>query len=272
MGVLNVTPDSFYDGGRYGTTDLAVAHGLALAAAGADLVDVGGESSRPGAGPVGEATELARVVPVIAALAGTVRVSVDTVKPAVAEAAIAAGATLVNDISATLWEVAAAGRAGWVAMHMQGSPRTMQAAPHYGDVVGEVGRFVLDRARLAAAAGVEEVWVDPGIGFGKTLAHNLSLLRHLPELVAAAADAGCAGVVVGTSRKRFIGLLAAPGRDEPAGLDERAEGSLATAAAAMVAGAAMVRVHDVAAAVQAARLYGPGDGPGAGRQAGGEAA
>jgi dihydropteroate synthase len=134
----------------------------------------------------------------------------------------------------------------------------MQAAPHYADVVTEVHEFVLERARVAMAAGVAEVWVDPGIGFGKTLDHNLSLLRHLPELVSAASAIGCAGVAVGTSRKRFLGLLAAPGQDEPAGLEERAEGSLATAVVAMTAGATLVRVHDVAATVQAARLYGPG--------------
>jgi dihydropteroate synthase len=279
MGVLNVTPDSFFDGGRYDTTDTAVAHGLALAAAGADIVDVGGESSRPGAVTISAEEELARVIPVIQALAGAVRVSVDTVKPAVAHAAVAAGATLVNDISATLWEVAAAepGRVGWLAMHMQGSPGTMQAAPHYDDVVGQVHAFVLERAGLALAAGVEEVWVDPGIGFGKTLEHNLALLRHLPELVTAAASIGCAGVSVGTSRKRFLGLLAAPGSTEPAGLEERAEGSLATAVAAMTAGVTMVRVHDVAATVQAARLYGPGAGQrigpfGSSRRAGGAAA
>jgi dihydropteroate synthase len=143
-------------------------------------------------------------------------------------------------------------------MHMQGSPATMQAAPHYEDVVAEVFGFVLERARAARAGGVTEVWVDPGIGFGKTVAHNLSLLHHLPELVAGAAEAGCAGVLVGTSRKRFLGLLAAPsGSDQPLGVDERVEGSLATAALAMVAGAAVVRVHDVAVTVQAARLYGP---------------
>jgi dihydropteroate synthase len=258
MGVLNVTPDSFSDGGRYLTTEAAVAHGLEMAALGADIVDVGGESSRPGAEPVPEAVELARVVPVVAALAKRVRVSIDTVKPAVAEAALRAGATLVNDISASLWEVAAAGHSGWVAVHMQGSPSTMQAAPHYDDVVEEVFGFVLDRARTALAAGVEEVWADPGIGFGKTMEHNLSLLRHLPELTAAAAACGCAGVVVGTSRKRFIGLLAAPaGSNEPLGIDDRIEGSVATAVHAMVSGAAMVRVHDVAVTVQAARLYGP---------------
>jgi dihydropteroate synthase len=264
MGVLNVTPDSFFDGGRYDTTERAVAHGLALVAAGADIVDVGGESSRPGAVAISVEEELDRVIPVIAALAGAVRISVDTVKPAVAVAAVEAGATLLNDISASLWEVAAGagagagGPVGWVAMHMQGTPRTMQAAPHYADVVSEVHRFVLDRAQVAMAAGVAEVWVDPGIGFGKTLEHNVSLLHHLPELVSAASAIGCAGVAVGTSRKRFLGVLAAPGQDEPAGLEERAEGSLATAVVAMTAGATLVRVHDVAATVQAARLYGPG--------------
>ena len=260
MGVLNVTPDSFFDGGRYDTTERAVAHGLALVAAGADIVDVGGESSRPGAVAISVEEELDRVIPVIAALAGAVRISVDTVKPAVAVAAIEAGATLLNDISASLWEVAAGagGPVGWLAMHMQGSPRTMQAAPHYADVVTEVYEFVLERARVAMAAGVAEVWVDPGIGFGKTLEHNLSLLHHLPELVSAASALGCAGVAVGTSRKRFLGVLAAPGQDEPAGFEERAEGSLATAVVAMTAGATLVRVHDVAATVQAARLYGPG--------------
>jgi len=259
MGVLNVTPDSFFDGGQHDTTDAAVAHGLAMVAAGADVVDVGGESSRPGAEPVPLDEELARVVPVVRALAGQVRLSVDTVKPEVAAAALAAGATLVNDISGsrTLWEVARDHGAGWVCMHMQGTPRTMQADPRYGDVAAEVGAFLLDGARAARSAGVAEVWVDPGIGFGKTVAHNLSLLRHLPELVEAAIEAGCAGVLVGTSRKRFLGNLA-PGPDgEPGGLEDRAEGSLATAVAAMVAGAGMVRVHDVAPAVHAARLYGP---------------
>ena len=266
MGVLNVTPDSFFDGGRYDTIERAVAHGLALVAAGADIVDVGGESSRPGAVAISVEEELDRVIPVIAALAGAVRISVDTVKPAVAIAAVEAGATLLNDISASLWEVAAGagagagvgGPVGWLAMHMQGTPRTMQAAPHYADVVSEVHRFVLERAQVAMAAGVAEVWVDPGIGFGKTLEHNLSLLHHLPELVSAASAIGCAGVAVGTSRKRFLGVLVAPGQDEPAGLEERAEGSLATAVVAMTAGATLVRVHDVAATVQAARLYGPG--------------
>jgi dihydropteroate synthase len=258
MGVLNVTPDSFSDGGLYLDADAAVAHGLEMVAQGADIVDVGGESSRPGAEPVPEAVEMARVLPVVEALSARVRVSIDTVKPAVAEAALQAGATMVNDVSSSLWEVAAAGPAAWVTVHMQGSPATMQADPYYDDVVSEVFDFLLDRARGALAAGVEEVWVDPGIGFGKTIGHNLSLLHHLPELVAAAAGTGCAGVMVGTSRKRFLGLLAAPaGTDRPLGVDERLEGSLATAALAMVAGASVVRVHDVAVMVQAARLYGP---------------
>ena len=137
------------------------------------------------------------------------RLSVDTVKPEVAPAALAAGATLVNDISASLWDVAAAAGAGWVAMHMQGQPRTMQENPRYDAVAEEVRGFLLERADRAQRAGVGEVWIDPGIGFGKTTAHNLSLLRHLDELVEAAAGAGCAGVMVGTSRKRFLGVLAA---------------------------------------------------------------
>jgi dihydropteroate synthase len=258
MGILNVTPDSFSDGGSYLATEAAIAHGLAMVADGADIVDVGGESTRPGAEPVPEAVELARVIPVVEALAPRVRVSIDTVKPAVATAALRAGASVLNDVSSSLWEVAAAAGAGWVAVHMQGSPATMQAAPHYDDVVSEVFGFVLDRARTALAAGIPEVWVDPGIGFGKTVAHNLSLLHHLPELVAGAADAGCAGVLVGTSRKWFLGVLAAlPGNDQALGVEERVEGSLATAALAMVAGAAVVRVHDVAVTVQSARLYGP---------------
>ncbi len=268
MGVLNVTPDSFSDGGLYDTFERAVARGIAMAEEGADVIDVGGESSRPGAAPVSLEVELARVVPVIEALAAApgvtargVRLSVDTVKPDVATAAVAAGATLINDISASLFEVAAATGAGWVAMHMRGQPRTMQDDPRYDDVVAEVRAFVLDRASEARRAGVAEVWVDPGIGFGKTIEHNLSLLRHLGELVEAAAGAGLDGVLVGASRKRFLGVLAAPqGAGEattPAPLEDRVAGSLAAAATAFVAGAGMIRVHDVAATVQLARLYGP---------------
>jgi dihydropteroate synthase len=257
MGILNVTPDSFSDGGLYLKTDAAIAHGLDMVAQGADIIDVGGESTRPGAEPVPEEVELARVIPVIEGLAGQVRVSVDTLKPNVAAAAVEAGASLVNDVSSTLFEVAASANAAWVAVHMQGSPVTMQVAPHYDDVVHEVFGYVLGRARTALKAGVEEVWVDPGIGFGKTMAHNLSLLHHLPELVRSAEATGCAGVMVGTSRKRFLGVLAAPGSAEPAGVEDRMEGSLATAALALVSGVSMVRVHDVSVTVQAARLYGP---------------
>src|SRR5205085_403635 len=179
MGVLNVTPDSFSDGGRWLDPGAAVAHGLTMVDEGADVVDVGGESTRPGAEPVAEDEELRRVLPVIAALAARVRVSVDTRRAVVAEQALAAGATLVNDVSASLWPVAAAGGpgVGWVAMHMRGEPRTMQAAPEYHDVVAEVRAFLVDRAAAARDAGVAEVWIDPGIGFGKTATHNLALLR-----------------------------------------------------------------------------------------------
>jgi dihydropteroate synthase len=255
MGVLNVTPDSFSDGGSYLDRDSAIEHGLELVAAGADVVDVGGESTRPGAEPVSEDEELRRVVPVVAELSKKVRVSVDTTKRAVALASIEAGATLVNDVSASLWEVAAESGAGWVAMHMQGLPRTMQSDPRYKDVVSEVHGFLLDRAATAAAAGVTEVWLDPGIGFGKTAEHNLTLLRNLPALV----ESGFP-VLVGTSRKSFLGKIA-PGRDgSPAPVDERSEASLATATWAMLAGASMVRVHDVAQTVQAATLVGTGEG------------
>jgi dihydropteroate synthase len=180
---------------------------------------------------VSEAEECRRVVPVIDALAPHVRVSVDTVKPAVAEAAVAAGATLVNDISATLWPVAASHGVGWVAMHMKGTPLTMQDDPRYDDVVAEVRSFVLARAREASEGGVGEVWVDPGIGFGKTVDQNLSLLHHLPELAGRAFP-----VLVGTSRKTFLGRLArADGRPAPA--QDRLAGSLSTATWAMLAGA-----------------------------------
>jgi dihydropteroate synthase len=252
MGVLNVTPDSFSDGGRYLDRDRAVEHGLELAAAGADVVDVGGESSRPGAEPVAEAEELRRVLPVIEALAPRVRVSVDTTKRAVALAAVEAGATLINDISASLWESAAESGAGWVAMHMQGTPATMQVSPRYSDVVGEVREFLMERAATAVAAGVSEVWVDPGIGFGKSAEDNLRLLRHLPEL----AEGGFP-VLVGTSRKSFLGAIAPDQDGSKAAAEERLEASIATAAWAMLAGASMVRVHDVAPTIQAAALVGP---------------
>jgi dihydropteroate synthase len=244
MGVVNVTPDSFSDGGRFFDPERAVAHGRQLVAQGADVVDVGGESTRPGAAPVGEAEERRRVVPVIEVLAPSVRVSVDTRSAVVAEAALAAGATLVNDVSASLWPLAAEAGVGWVAVHMQGRPATMQADPHYDDVVAEVGAFLRDRADRAREAGVAEVWLDPGIGFGKTLEHNLELLRGLDRLVA-----GGVPVVVGTSRKRSLGQLTG---GAPA--DDRLEASVATAVWAADHGAAMVRVHDVAPTVQALAL------------------
>jgi dihydropteroate synthase len=250
MGVLNVTPDSFSDGGRWFQHDAAVSRGLEMADEGADVVDVGGESTRPGAETVPEAEEMRRVLPVIEALAERVRVSVDTRRAAVAEAAVAAGATLVNDVSASLWEIAASLGVGWVAMHMQGEPATMQRDPRYGSVVGEVRDFLLDRAERAERAGVGEVWIDPGIGFGKTAAHNLSLLRHLEVLTATGLP-----VLVGTSRKSFLGALTGEAAPDP--VDERAEASLATAVWSMCRGAAMVRVHDVRVTAQAAQLVPP---------------
>ncbi|HEX9994463.1 MAG TPA: dihydropteroate synthase [Acidimicrobiales bacterium] len=254
MGVLNVTPDSFSDGGRWFDRERAIAHGRRMVAEGADVVDVGGESTRPGADPVDEAEERRRVVPVVEALAPIVRVSVDTRKAGVAEAAVAAGATLVNDVSASLHEVAAATGAGWVAMHMLGDPRTMQQAPRYDDVVAEVRDLLVERAEAARAAGVTEVWIDPGIGFGKTVEHNLRLLAELPTLVATGFP-----VVVGTSRKSTLGRLLArsdgrPEEDGPVPVDDRLEGSVATAVWAMLKGAAMVRAHDVLPTVQAAKV------------------
>jgi dihydropteroate synthase len=253
MGVLNVTPDSFSDGGRWLDPGAAVAHGLAMVDEGADVIDVGGESTRPGAEPVAEDEELRRVLPVIAALAPRVRVSVDTRRAAVAEQALAAGATLVNDVSASLWPVAAAGGpgVGWVAMHMRGEPRTMQVAPEYHDVVAEVRAFLVDRASAARDAGVAEVWIDPGIGFGKTATHNLALLRATRTLAATGWP-----VLVGASRKSFLGRVTAEGGITPPA-DDRGEASLAAAVWAVDQGAAMVRVHDVRPTVQALRLLEP---------------
>ena len=259
MGILNVTPDSFSDGGRFLSPGSAVARGEQMAAEGADVVDVGGESSRPGARPVDEAEELRRVLPVVEGLAGTVRVSIDTMKPAVARAAVAAGATLVNDVGGELWPLAAELGAGWVSMHSRGTPRTMQSLTHYDDVVGEVRASVLDAALRARDAGVGEVWVDPGIGFAKTAAQNVALLAALPELVEAAWAAG-ARVLVGTSRKGFLGRYGAPSPDRPLGAESRLEASIAMAVWAMAAGVGMVRVHDVADTIRAAALVGPGTG------------
>lgn len=252
MGVLNVTPDSFSDGGRWFDRPSAIARGLELIAEGADVVDVGGESTRPGAEPVDEAEERRRVVPVVEALAPHVRVSVDTRKAGVAESALAAGATLLNDVSASLFDVAASAGAGWVAMHMRGDPRTMQDDPRYDDVVREVRDFLVERATAARDAGVSEVWIDPGIGFGKTIEHNLTLLAHMKTLVATGF-----GVLVGASRKRFLGTLT--GADDPT---DRLEGSLSAAVWSMADGAAMIRAHDVRATVEAARIVGDDVGGG----------
>jgi len=254
MGVLNVTPDSFYDGGRWLDQAVAVERGVQLAGEGADIVDVGGESTRPNASPVGEAEELRRVVPVVRELAGRLagraRVSVDTRKRAVAEAAIDAGATIVNDVSASLWQVAADGGSGWVAMHMRGEPSDMMGLASYDDVVEEVTAYLVERAERAADGGVREIWVDPGIGFAKTTAHNLAVLAHLDRLVAEGWP-----VAVGLSRKRFVGALAGS-EPYPAPAEDRLEGSLAGAVWAMHCGVDMVRSHDVKATVEAAKLVG----------------
>ena len=255
MGVINVTPDSFSDGGQFLDHEAAIARGHELIAEGADVIDVGGESTRPGAEGVPVEEELRRVLPVVEALSPHVRLSIDTRKAKVAEAAIAAGATLINDVSASLHEVAAAAGSavGFVAMHMLGDPRTMQANPTYDDVLRDVRDFLVARADAAVAAGVEEVWIDPGIGFGKTTDHNLSLLKHLDVLVSTGFP-----VVIGTSRKRFLGaLLAEVDRPKPlqsVPVDDRLEGSVASAAWAMVQGVRMVRVHDVRATVHAAKV------------------
>ena len=253
MGVVNVTPDSFSDGGRWFGADAAVAHGLALVAAGADLLDVGGESTRPGADPVDADAEAERVLPVVARLAAEtgVPVSVDTAKAEVADAAVGAGARIVNDVTAgrdpAMFGVVARRGVGLVAMHMQGEPRTMQDDPRYGDVVGEVAAFLRGRLDAAVAAGVPPaaVAVDPGIGFGKTTAHNLALLARLDDLVAGVG----APVVLGTSRKRFLGEIS----DSPEPL-ARDDATLATTVWAAGLGVAVVRVHDVAGTVRARAL------------------
>jgi len=251
MGVLNVTPDSFSDGGRWLDSATAIAHGRQMVAAGAAIIDVGGESTRPGAMPVGEIEELRRVLPVVEALADVVEVSIDTRKAAVARAAVAAGATIVNDVSAELWPVAADTGAGWVAMHMPADPSVMQQRIHYDDVVAEVRDYLVDRAGRARAAGVRQVWIDPGIGFGKLSEHNLRLLRHLDVLVASGFP-----VLIGTSRKSFLGRLAPQADGSPAPPADRLEATVATSAWAITHGADIIRVHEVAPAVQAARLAG----------------
>jgi len=247
MGVVNVTPDSFSDGGRFLDAEKAIAHGNLLAEQGAGILDVGGESTRPGAEEVSVEEEVVRTRPVVEGLAGVATVSIDTSKLGVAEAALDAGAAIVNDVTALRVAPEIAGLcaergAGLILMHMQGDPRTMQADPRYGDVVEDVKAFLAERLEAAVAAGVEEerIWLDPGIGFGKTLEHNLELLRRLGELRSLGRP-----LVVGTSRKSFIGKI------DGSGVGDRLGGTIASSVLAAVEGADVLRVHDVAETAQA---------------------
>lgn len=247
MGVVNVTPDSFSDGGRYLDPAAAIRHGEELLRDGASILDVGGESTRPGAVEVDEAEELRRVEPVVAALTGEVTVSIDTSKLEVAEAALDAGASIVNDVTAFQHDpgmaaLCAERDAGVVLMHMPGNPRTMQDDPRYDDVVEDVKAFLAGRVEFAVGEGVaeERIWLDPGIGFGKTLEHNLELLRRLRELRELGRP-----LVIGASRKSFIGKV--DGSD----VDERIGGSIASSVLAVAEGADVLRVHDVAEMSQA---------------------
>lgn len=252
MGIVNVTPDSFSDGGKFLNPDAAVAHALELAAQGAEILDLGGESTRPGAEPVGEAEELRRVIPVIEKLAGktTAILSIDTMKPAVARAALAAGASIVNDVGAWrgdagMWQTAAEFQAGYICMHAQGPPATMQKNAAYADVVREVGEFFAERLEKLNAAGIfaDQVVFDPGIGFGKTLEHNLQLLAGLKGF-------GKLGrpLLLGVSRKSFIEKFSG------AKLNERLPASLACATLAIDDGVQIIRTHDVVETVQAVRI------------------
>jgi dihydropteroate synthase len=252
MGVVNVTPDSFSDGGRFYDHEAAVTHGLTLVEEGADWVDVGGESTRPGSHGVPAAEEMRRVLPVVERLAGAgARVSIDTSKLEVARASVQAGASLVNDVTAFRGDpelaayVAEQGLPCCV-MHMLGSPRTMQIDPRYDDVVSEVKAFLEERIAYCVSEGIAEgrIWVDPGIGFGKTLEHNLELLRRLDEI----AELG-RPVVIGTSRKSFLGRIT--GREDP---DERVAATIASNVIALAHGARVFRVHDVAPAVDALKV------------------
>jgi dihydropteroate synthase len=251
MGVVNVTPDSFSDGGLYLDPEAAVGHGRELVAAGAEILDVGGESTRPGAEPVGEEEEMRRVVPVIRGLSDSkARISVDTSKAAVAGAALDAGAEIVNDVTALRGDpemaaLCAERGATVVLMHMLGEPRTMQEDPRYGDVVAEVKAFLAGRMEVALAAAIDEerIWLDPGIGFGKTGAHNMELLRRLGELRELGRP-----LVVGTSRKGFIG------RFDGSPADRRLGGTIASSVLAAAEGADVLRVHDVAEMRQALRV------------------
>jgi dihydropteroate synthase len=259
MGVLNVTPDSFSDAGRFLDHEAAVAHGLEMAEAGAAILDVGGESTRPGSDPVTVEEELARVLPVIKRLAAEVDVpvSIDTRKPEVARAALDAGAVLVNDVAGArepgMLDVVAASGAGLVLMHMLGEPKTMQAEPRYEDVVGEVRAYLAGRLEAAEAAGIhrDRLAVDPGLGFGKTYDHNLELMRRIDAFL----DLGVP-IVAGPSRKSFIGTALG---DAP--VDERLEGTIGAAAWMAAKGAHVVRVHDVAPVVKALRVVDAIRGP-----------
>jgi dihydropteroate synthase len=252
MGVLNVTPDSFSDGGAW--EGAAAPHALAMLQAGADIIDIGGESTRPGAAPVDASEEAARVVPVIAALRASTDapISIDTMKPHVAMAAISAGASIWNDVAALqapgALETAAALQRPVILMHMQGEPRTMQANPHYDDVVAEVIAFLRGRVEVVRAKGVSDIWVDPGIGFGKTLAHNLALLNATQRI----ADETGAPVLIGASRKRFLAVIDERAKDAA---KDRLGGSIAAALIAAQKGAGMVRVHDVSETVQALKVW-----------------
>ena len=253
MGVLNVTPDSFSDGGRYGTFDAAVAGAETLAADAADLIDIGGESTRPGSDPVDDAEQIRRIVPVLKRVAHRLPVtfSIDTTRAAVANAALDAGAHIINDISAgtddpDIFPLAARRRTPVILMHMLGRPKTMQVAPHYGDVTAEIAGFLNERLIEAGIRGIdpERILLDPGIGFGKSTSHNLELLRRLRELTVLGRP-----LVVGASRKRFIGEIT--GVDEAS---ERLFGTAATVAWSLANGAAIVRVHDVGPMSQVVRM------------------
>ena len=253
LGIVNVTPDSFSDGGEHASTDAAVAHGLRLAEEGADALDIGGESTRPGAADVPLEEELRRVIPVIERLARetTLPISVDTSKPEVMRAAVAAGAGVINDVYALrrdgALDVAASLRVPVILMHMQGEPRSMQDAPAYDDVVGEVHRFLAERIFAAEMAGIpkKQIVADPGFGFGKTLAHNLALLAQLDRFTELGVP-----VLAGLSRKKSIGELT--GRDDP---HARVHGSVAAHLIAAQRGAKLLRVHDVAATVDALKVW-----------------
>lgn len=253
VGILNVTPDSFSDGGSFEDPEAAVAHGIELSKAGAGIVDVGGESTRPGAVPVDEATELERVLPVVSTLVSEgVLVSIDTMKPRVAEAAIEAGARIVNDVGGLrnpeMIRLVADAGVGLVVMHMQGTPTTMQESPRYSDVVGEVSSFLQARAALAIEKGVdaERIVIDPGIGFGKTVEHNLRILARLSDLC----EIGYP-VMIGTSRKSFLGLIT--GTEAPERLDLA---TAVTVALAFERGARLFRVHDVSSSREATLVAG----------------